>query len=127
MGLSVLGLLFAAIVLPDAATSVEKTAAKELQDAIRRMTGRSERIVSECTALDDRHYFVGATRAAAEISSGIWREDEILVSPHKRGTVLAGHPVRGPIYAVDVYLEEICGVRWWTSTDFPPAAAPEHS
>jgi len=123
MGLSVLVLLFAAIVLPDAATSVEKTAAKELQDAIRRMTGRSERIVSECAALDDRHYFVGATRAAAEISSGIWREDEILVSPHRRGIVLAGHPVRGPIYAVDVYLEEICGVRWWTSSE---SSYPKH-
>lgn len=110
-------LLIAAIVIPDAATDVERTAAKELRNATQRMTGRVEPVVFERDAKGDAHFFVGATRVSEKLTPDKWRPDEILVAPYKKGVVLSGHPTRGPIYAVDVYLEEVCGVRWWTSTE----------
>ena len=39
----------------------------------------------------------------------------LLLSDKETGVVLDGDPIRAPIYAVDLYLEKYCGVRWWTS------------
>ena len=132
-----------AVVLPDAATAVERTAAARLADGLHRISGESVPIVSESSAPADAFLFlVGKTRkasvenpcypchpcetiapkAGAEASvcdSGAhpWSEDEILVLPVPSGMVLTGHPARGPIYAVDTLLEEGYGVRWWTSRE----------
>lgn len=114
---------FAAIVLPDSPTAVERTAADELKAAVRRISGEEWQIVPEhAEPAGERNFHVGATRAAARIAPAAWRTDEILVAPLSNGSiVLAGDPVRGPIYAVDTYLEDVCGVRWWTSaeSDYP--------
>ena len=114
---------FAAIVLPDSPTAVERTAADELKAAVRRISGEEWQIVPERAEPDgERNFLIGATRAAARIAPAAWRTDEILVAPLSNGSiVLAGDPVRGPIYAVDTYLEDVCGVRWWTSaeSDYP--------
>lgn len=114
---------FAAIVLPDSPTAVERTAADELKAAVRRISGEEWQIVPERAEPDgERNFLIGATRAAARIAPAAWRSDEILVAPLSNGSiVLAGDPVRGPIYAVDTYLEDVCGVRWWTSaeSDYP--------
>lgn len=114
---------FAAIVIPDSPTAVERTAADELKAAVRRISGEEWQIVPERAEPDgERNFLIGATRAAARIAPAAWRTDEILVAPLSNGSiVLAGDPVRGPIYAVDTYLEDVCGVRWWTSaeSDYP--------
>lgn len=114
---------FAAIVLPDSPTAVERTAADELKTAVRRISGEEWQIVPErAEPAGERNFLIGATRAAARIAPAAWRTDEILVAPLSNGSiVLAGDPVRGPIYAVDTYLEDVCGVRWWTSaeSDYP--------
>lgn len=114
---------FAAIVLPDSPTAVERTAADELKAAVRRISGEEWQIVPEhAEPAGERNFLIGATRAAARIAPTAWRTDEILVAPLSNGSiVLAGDPVRGPIYAVDTYLEDVCGVRWWTSaeSDYP--------
>lgn len=114
---------FAAIVLPDSPTAVERTAADELKAAVRRISGEEWQIVPErAEPAGERNFLIGATRAAARIAPAAWRSDEILVAPLSNGSiVLAGDPVRGPIYAVDTYLEDVCGVRWWTSaeSDYP--------
>lgn len=114
---------FAAIVLPDSPTAVERTAADELKAAVRRISGEEWQIVPErAEPAGERNFLIGATRAAARIAPAAWRTDEILVAPLSNGSiVLAGDPVRGPIYAVDTYLEDVCGVRWWTSaeSDYP--------
>lgn len=114
---------FAAIVLPDSPTAVERTAADELKAAVRRISGEEWQIVPErAKPAGERNFLIGATRAAARIAPAAWRTDEILVAPLSNGSiVLAGDPVRGPIYAVDTYLEDVCGVRWWTSaeSDYP--------
>lgn len=114
---------FAAIVLPDSPTAVERTAADELKAAVRRISGEEWQIIPErAEPAGERNFLIGATRAAARIAPAAWRTDEILVAPLSNGSiVLAGDPVRGPIYAVDTYLEDVCGVRWWTSaeSDYP--------
>ena len=114
---------FAAIVLPDSPTAVERTAADELKAAVRRISGEEWQIVPErAKPAGERNFLIGATRAAARIAPAAWRTEEILVAPLSNGSiVLAGDPVRGPIYAVDTYLEDVCGVRWWTSaeSDYP--------
>lgn len=114
---------FAAIVLPDSPTAVERTAADELKAAVRRISGEEWQIVPErAEPAGERNFLIGATRAAARIAPAAWRSDEILVAPLSNGSiVLAGDSVRGPIYAVDTYLEDVCGVRWWTSaeSDYP--------
>ena len=94
---------FAAIVLPDSPTAVERTAADELKAAVRRISGEEWQIVPErAEPAGERNFLIGATRAAARIAPAAWRTDEILVAPLSNGSiVLAGDPVRGPIYAVD--------------------------
>ncbi len=105
------------IVLPDRPTAVERSAAEELADGIRRMTGGAPDMVSESAASNGGDaFFVGATRAAAALKRE-FGYDGILVKSVPGGVVLAGHPVRGAIYAVDEYLERFCGVRWWTSKE----------
>lgn len=104
------------IVLPDTPTAVERSAAKELADGIERMTDRLLPIIAECADSGSaRRFYVGATRAAGPAAA--WKPDEILVKPITDGVILTGHPQRGAVYAVDTYLEDVCGVRWWTSTE----------
>ena len=109
------------IALPETPTPVERSAAAELADGIRRMTGETASVVSERVASGDCVLYVGATEHAASVTNALgvsdWKYDEVLVKSVPDGVVIAGHPVRGPIYAADVYLEDVCGVRWWTSQE----------
>ena len=109
------------IALPDEAAPVERSAAAELQDAIRRMSGVELPVVCERDASADSVLYVGATRVAAaatnEAGIGEWRYDEVFIRSVLGGIVFAGHPVRGALYAVDEWLEKFCGVRWWTPTE----------
>ena len=112
------------IVLPDRPTEVERTAAAELADGLFRMSHTEVPIMAESVAKDSAakdsafFFFIGATRAAAEAAGGAeWAEDEILLRPVAGGMVLAGHPDRGPIYAVVTLLEDGYGARWWTATE----------
>ena len=109
----------ARIVLPDAPTAVERAAAARLAEGFRRMSGVDVPIAAESAATADAYgFFVGATRAAEAARGGAdWAPDEILVRPVAGGTVLAGHPDRGPVYAVDTLLEEGYGVRRWTAEE----------
>ena len=114
----------AEIAVPDAATRVERTAAAELSSALGRITGGTFEVVSESKA-GDAAYFVGATALAKRLAAtNGWTAcapDEI-----RRGTVdgkvvLDGDAARGVLYSVDSFLEDIAGVRWWTSGegDYP--------
>ena len=107
----------AVIVLPNSPTPVEHTAAARLADGLLRISGESVPIVSESSAPADAFLFLIGDAPVEHP----WAEDEILVLPVPGGIVLAGHPARGPIYAVDTLLEEGYGVRWWTSreSDWP--------
>ena len=117
--------ILAAIVLPDNPTEVERGAADELRGAVAEITGADMEIVSESAAAGGPGFYIGATRRAKPRIPARWRPDEVLVAADGGDVVLAGHPDRGPFYAVDVYLEDVCGVRWWTSTEstYPRLAA----
>lgn len=111
------------IVLPQASTAVERSAATELAEGVEKMLGARPAVVSEKSAAAGApRLYIGATAVSARLRGGAaWKTDEILVKSVADGVVLDGDPKRAPIYAVVEYLERFCGVRWWTSTesDYP--------
>ncbi len=116
--------------IPASPTAVERSAARELADALARVTGERPAVVSEDAPAAGRAFFIGATRRSARLraAAGIdsWRHDEVLLARDGDAQVVDGDPARGPIYAADVYLERFLGVRWWTSTEsFHPRIAAE--
>jgi len=109
----------AAIVIPDNATPVEKSAAEELAQGLLKISGSNVQILSESAAPKGSFlFYVGATKKAPKKE---WKADEILIQPVKGGMVLTGDATRGPLYAAITLLEDGYGVRWWTSTeaDYP--------
>ena len=114
----------AEIAIPDAATPVETTAARELSSALGRITGDTYGIVPESRA-GNAAYFVGATSLARKLAAANgWTAcacDEIRRGTVDGKTVLAGDAVRGVLYSVDSFLEDVAGVRWWTAgeSDYP--------
>ena len=122
------------VILPDAPTAVERSAAAELAAELGTCLGADVPILAEADlretrAADRPHLYVGATKAARESrgSRRPWQTDEVFLKSVSDGVVLDGDPARAPIYAVDLYLERHCGVRWWTSeASFHPklGAAP---
>ena len=117
--------LLPAVVLPDSPTAVERSAAKELADGLEKCLGKRPECVAESDVREGHaparpSLFVGATRAAKAARSAAagrpsYQVDEVFLKSVKGGVVLDGDPARAPIYAVDLYLEKYCGVRWWTS------------
>ena len=112
------------VVLPDSPTTVEKSAAAELAGELGKCLGETPKIVAEAAARpDDTKLFVGATQAAkkargsgtAVSSKPPYQVDEVFLKSIDGGVVMDGDPARAPLYAVDLYLEKYCGVRWWTS------------
>ena len=112
------------VVLPANPTAVERTAAKELAEALTRITGANYVVSAEGT-VERPDYAVGETAAAKKLAAangwGAYEVDEV-----RRGTldgtvVLSGDAQRGVIYAVDTFLEDVAGVRWWTpdASEYP--------
>lgn len=120
------------VVTPDSPTAVEMSAAKELAGELGKCLGETPKIVAEadlakdgraCRPATAARLFVGATKtakaargAAADGSaSRPYQVDEVFLKSVDGGVVMDGDPARAPLYAVDLYLEKYCGVRWWTS------------
>ena len=127
------------VVLPDSPTAVEKSAAEELSGELGKCLGEKPKVVAEGELARDAtaaRLFVGATKAAKAArgtsaadgsASRSYQMDEVFLKSVDGGVVLDGDPARAPLYAVDLYLEKYCGVRWWTSdaaTHPKLAAAP---
>jgi tetratricopeptide (TPR) repeat protein len=110
------------IVTPNNPSPVEATAAKELQQYFNAITGANIAIVKESAAKKNKpQIVVGNSARARELVPGLNADklpyDGIVISTTGNHIVLVGHPVRGTLYAVNTFLEEACGVRWWTSTE----------
>ncbi len=104
------------IALPENPTAVEKFAASELAGELGKCLGATPEIVRDGAANGGVKLYVGATRAARAVrGEKTWQTDEVFLKSVADGVVLDGDPARAPIYAVDLYLETYCGVRWWTS------------
>ena len=110
------------IVLPDNPTLVEKSAADELKLHLDQIAGVEFDIISESNAVNNKPMLlVGNTKQAQTLLPSVNQDnlayDEIVIETVGKDVVLMGHPVRGTLYAVDTFLEEAAGVRWWTSTE----------
>ena len=113
----------AKIVLPDSATPVEQTAAKELRSHLAEITGGDDwEIIAESQA--DKNatlILVGDSKLARTLFPAVDFDaipyDGIVIQTQGNKLLLAGHKVRGALYAVNTFLEDTLGCRWWTSTE----------
>lgn len=110
------------IVISNDAIAAEKTAAEELQCYLEKITGRKYDIFQEtkCDA-NSAQILVGVSSRVRQLLPTIaWnnlKHDEIVMKKVGGQLILAGGRPRGTIYAVYTFLEDYCGVRWWTSTE----------
>ncbi len=104
------------IVLPDEPTAVEKTAARELSEHLKLVTGADFATIAEKEVPADGKalIFVGNTARAPKKD---YKFDEILIRMDGGNLVLAGHEKRGCLYAVYSFLQDVVGVRWWAPED----------
>jgi len=111
----------AVIVVPDAATPVERTAAEELRLHLDQATGARFAVTNESAAPAGAKILVGRTAALSALMPGFdpkaLGDDGIILKTAGGNLFLSGHPQRGPLYAADTFLEDEVGVRWWTSTE----------
>ena len=110
------------IVIPDQASPVERTAARELREHLAQVTGAALPIVSEGESPKDKPRIVlGDGAITRELLPGFdpakLSPDAIVIKTVGRDLVLAGHPRRGTLYAVYTFLEDTIGIRWWTATE----------
>ncbi len=100
------------IVLPDEPNAVEKTAARELSEHFKLVTGADFKTVAEKDVAPDAKslIFLGDTAKAPKKD---YRFDEILIKMDDGNLILAGHERRGCLYAVYSFLQDVVGVRWW--------------
>lgn len=106
----------AVIALPVNPTVQERTAAAELAQYLGGITGAKYRIASENEKLSPPVIYVGQSNFAAAAGMGLdaMDEEQWLIRTHDGNLVLGGGGMRGTLYAVWHFLEEFCGVRWWT-------------
>lgn len=117
------------IALADDAIPAEVTAARELAEYLRHMTGATFAVRPEAQVLATApQILVGAgTRVKQLVPAQDWAAlgaDGIVLKTVGRQLVLAGGRPRGTLYAVYQFLEEHAGVRWWTPTESAVSHTP---
>ena len=109
----------AVIVLSDLATDREKTAAKELQKYLGKITGAKFAISNSPNVPEGQsRIFVGDSPAVRDIAGPVkWESlgpDDIVIKTVGKDLILAGGPRGGTMIAVYSFLQDIVGCRWWT-------------
>ena len=110
------------IVLSDSPQPVEETAAKELKTYLDESTKINWIIASERDVPESApQILIGNSSRAKKIFPEI-DQDKIPydgIEIHLKGNklLLTGHEQRGTLYAVNTFLENVLGVRWWSSTE----------
>lgn len=107
------------VILQDAAaTPAEQTAAKDLADYLQQITGAPFAIQTlvSTSNVPDRAIIVGGGPAARSICPDLdqFGPEELVMRTKGHRLLLAGGRPRGTLYAVDRFLQEQGGVRWWT-------------
>ena len=110
------------IVLPAEPTAVEQTAAKELKEHLEAVTGAEFAIAKEDEAdVTKPQLLLGNSKRLKELLPDLdvakIPYDGIVIKTVGNNLILVGHPQRGTLYAVNTFLEDTVGVRWWTSTE----------
>lgn len=110
------------IVIPDEPTPVEIASAQELKEYLDQISGADFVILKESESEKASPQIivgdVGRIRKLLpELTIRSLPYDGIVRETVGKNIILVGHPVRGTFYAVNTFLEEACGVRWWTSRE----------
>lgn len=111
-----------AIVLSEAPTEVERSAAAELKTYLEKITGADWTVRSENEVNENApQILIGNSSRARKFFPEVNPEnlpyDSIVLKTRDKFLLLSGHPLRGSLYAVYTFLEETLGVRWWSSTE----------
>jgi hypothetical protein len=116
------------IVQQAGATAPEQHAAAELKLHLEAVTGAKFQVQTNLTAAPRRAVIVGqgavATKYFPEVDLDKFGPEEFVMRTKGDRLLLAGGRPRGTVYAVNRFLQEQCGVRWWTSwaTNIPRRA-----
>jgi hypothetical protein len=110
------------LVLPNETIPSEETAADELNNYLSKMTGATCKIVREGSSTTSESklagtlIYLGPTQFATQYlknEKAFGGEEWLLQNAGGRLIIAGGRP-RGTLYGVYHFLEDICGVRWWT-------------
>ena len=105
------------IVVDAAATATENYAAQQLAEGLQQITGASFEIVTNSEA-PPHAIIVGqgtaATKFFPETPLAQFGLEELVIRAQGERILLAGGRPRGTLYAVGRFLQDECGVRWWT-------------
>jgi len=105
------------ILIDPAATAPERNAASELAAALRQITGANFLLSTNAEA-PERAILVGSGQAArrvfADVPFDVLGAEELVIKTKGSRLLLAGGRPRGTLYAVSRFLQDQCGVRWWT-------------
>ncbi|MSU56692.1 MAG: DUF4838 domain-containing protein [Pedosphaera sp.] len=117
------------IVRQDGATAPEQAAARELAEHLRQITGATFQIQdANWTNIPERAIIIGPGASAVkffpEVDFAKLGAEEFVMRTKGGRLLLAGGRPRGTLYAVEHFLSEQCGVRWWTpwATNIPHCA-----
>src|SRR5690606_15803204 len=97
-------------------------AANELKKCLDEVTGASFILVKESDVdMSMPLLVVGESELSnillPEVDANQLPYDGIVIETVGKNIFLLGHPARGALYAVNTFLEEGVGIRWWTSTE----------
>src|SRR5665213_297296 len=105
------------IVVDPAATATERYAAGQLASTLQQITGAAFEIRTN-TDSPARSIIVGQGSAArkrfGETPFAQLGGEELIIRTKGNRILLAGGQPRGTLYAVSRFLQDACGVRWWT-------------
>jgi len=109
------------ISVPATAIESEITAAKELQSYVKQISGAELPIIKEVQASGKKVIYIGQSPKIKKLLGNIdftkLKADEIIIKTIDEFLVLSGQRPRGTLYAVNTFIENQLGVRWWTSTE----------
>jgi hypothetical protein len=113
------------IVQQAGATEPEKAAVRELADELQQIAGAEFKVTSDAEEFSGRAIIVGpgsiASKYFPELNLANFGAEELVMRAKGEKLLLAGGRPRGTLYAVNRFLQEQCGVRWWTpwATNIP--------
>lgn len=100
------------------ATESEMYAANDLAETLKQITGAEFQVQEAGAKVPDNAIIVGPGPAAAKMFPDVALEqfggEELIIRTKGKRLLLAGGRPRGTLYAVSRFLQEQCGVRWWT-------------
>jgi hypothetical protein len=117
------------IMVDPAAIEPEKRAASELAGFLRLITGAEIPIISAQEPPKENAIVVGpgplARRMFPDVPFDQLGAEEFVIRTDPQRLLLAGGRPRGTLYAVSRFLQDECGVRWWTpwSSNVPQRAS----